>query len=41
MCVCVYVYVCELACTCGVHGFVMSLAVEPKYDDLRVLSVSV
>lgn len=41
VCSCVCVFVCELACTSGGHGFVMSLTVEPKYDDLGVLSVSV
>lgn len=28
----------KLACTSGVHEFVMSLAVEPKCGDLLVLS---
>lgn len=29
----------KLACTSGVHEFVMSLAVEPKCGDLLVLSL--
>lgn len=34
-----FMCVCEpkLACTSGVHEFVMSLAVEPKYGELLVL----
>lgn len=37
ICSLLWVDVCELACTCGVHGFVMALAVWPKYDDVGVL----
>lgn len=38
-----FMCVCEpkLACTSGVHEFVMSLAVEPKYGELLVLQVFV